>query len=128
MVHFIKLGLLHYLYFIFFQLSDKPEFISVPDVTEEKVFTVEEGKSILIDLSAKANPAEIEYKWTSPGKGNIPEASEALPESRIIALPNGKLNVTLAKREDAGKYKVKASNSEGKTTIKFALDVLYGPR
>jgi hypothetical protein len=54
---------------------DKPEFVNVADVSEEKVFTVEEGKSIMIELPAKANPAEIEYKWTSPGRGNIPEPS-----------------------------------------------------
>lgn len=107
---------------------DKPEFLGVPDINEEKTFTVEEGKTILIELPAKGNPPEIEYKWTSPGRGNLPEVAEALPESRIIALSNGKLNVTLAKREDAGKYKVKASNSEGKTTIKFILDVHYPPR
>ena len=109
-------------------ISDKPEFVGIAEGSEEKTFTVEEGKSILIELPAKANPPEIEYKWTSPTRGNVPETAEALPESRIIALPNGKLNVTLAKREDAGKYKVKASNSEGKTTIKFNLDVQYAPR
>jgi len=113
---------------LFGSFPDKPEFMGVADVNEEKTFTVEEGKSILIELPAKANPPEIEYKWTSPARGNVPESAEALPESRIIALPNGKLNVTLAKREDAGKYKIKASNSEGKTTIKFILDVQYAPR
>jgi len=56
------------------------------------------------------------------------EVSDALPESRLIALPNGKLNVSSARREDAGKYKVKATNSEGKTTLKFSLVVLYAPR
>ena len=40
----------------------------------------------------------------------------------------GSLNVSLARRDDAGKYKVKASNSEGKTTLKFKLDVQYAPR
>ena len=57
---------------VFHLFSDKPEFIDVPDVSVEKVFTVEEGKAIQINLSAKANPPEIEYKWTSPGRGNIP--------------------------------------------------------
>jgi hypothetical protein len=79
---------------MFHSFTDKPEFLNVSDISEEKVFTVEEGKSIMINLPAKANPPEIEYKWTSPGRGNIPESSEALPESRIIALTSGRLNVT----------------------------------
>jgi len=58
------------LYLLFF--PDKPEFSGVKDSSEEKVFKVEEGKSILIELPAKANPPEIEYKWTSPGRGNLP--------------------------------------------------------
>lgn len=81
----------------------------------------------MIDLSAQANPAEIEYKWTNPDRANIPSVAEALPESRLIAA-GGKLNVTFAKRDDAGKYKVRASNEEGKTTRKFKLDVLFEPR
>ena len=78
-------------------------------------------------MTAGANPPEIEYKWTNPDRANIPSLAEALPESRLIAV-DGKLNVTFAKREDAGKYKIRASNEEGKTTIKFKLDVLYEPR
>jgi len=53
-------------------LTDKPEFIGITDSSEEKVFKVEEGKSILIELPAKANPPDIDYKWTLNGKGNIP--------------------------------------------------------
>lgn len=110
----------------FFPL-DKPQF---PDDTEGgalKVFTVEEGASILIDLTAKGNPAKIDYKWTSPDRDNIPSQSEALPESRLVA-NGGTLNISSAKRMDAGKYKVRGSNDEGKTTFKFKLDVLYEPR
>ena len=44
------------------------------------------------------------------------------------ALPGGSLNISQARREDAGTYKVKATNSEGKTVFKFKLDVHYPPK
>ena len=47
---------------------------------------------------------------------------------RAIALPGGSLNISNARREDAGMYKVKASNDEGKTIYKFKLDVHYQPK
>ena len=115
----------------YFSVTDKPTFL----VSEEgesgdelKVFSVEEGKSIIINLTATANPPEIEYKWSRSGGISIPTVADALPQSRLVALPNGLLNVSEARREDAGKYKVKASNSEGKTNMKFKLDVQYAPR
>ena len=43
---------------------------------------VEEGESLLIDLSAKANPPQIEYKWTNPDRLSVPEADDALPGTR----------------------------------------------
>ena len=62
--------------------ADKPRFSE----DEAKVFTVEEGGNLLINLAATANPPEIEYKWTKKGKDgrHIPEVAEALPESRAI--------------------------------------------
>jgi hypothetical protein len=91
------------------------------------VYKVEESKSLVIDLTAKANPDEIEYKWTDPDRSTVPEASEAQKGTRITA-KGGELNVTDAKRDDAGKYKLKATNSEGKSTAKIRLDVQYEPR
>ena len=111
-------------------ISDKPQFPAdvIPgDDGKLKSYAVEEGKSIAIDLSAKANPAEVEYKWTNPDRVNIPSSSDALSDARLVATA-GVLNVTGARREDAGKYKVKASNAEGKTVAKIRLDVQYAPR
>ncbi|XP_059087472.1 nephrin-like isoform X2 [Tigriopus californicus] len=104
----------------------KPQFPDDVEGAPLKVFTVEEGASILIDLTAEGNPAKIDYKWTTPDRDNIPNQSEALPESRLI-VNGGTLNISAAKRVDAGKYKVKGSNDEGKTTFKFKLDVFYEP-
>ena len=43
---------------------------------------MEEGNSLLIDLTAKANPPQIEYKWTNPDRLSVPEAGDALPGTR----------------------------------------------
>ena len=43
---------------------------------------MEEGESLLIDLSARANPPQIEYKWTNPDRLSVPEAADALPGTR----------------------------------------------
>ena len=127
---------------------DKPRFSE----DEKKVFTVEEGGHLLINLTATANPPEITYEWTKNGKDGraIPEVADALPESRAIgkftwssscfrrayskvlyllaALPGGFLNISQARREDAGMYKVRATNSIGKKNFKFQLDVHYAPK
>lgn len=89
---------------------------------------MEEGDSISIDLTARANPSEIEYKWTNPDRGIIPSAADSVSADSRILSDGGVLNLTSARRSDAGRYKVKASNSEGKATVKFRIDVLYGPR
>ena len=91
------------------------------------MFEVEEGKSRIINLTAKANPLPVEYKWSRRGI-SIPNVADALPESRLVALSKGRLNVTDARREDAGVYKVIAKNSEGTTEMKFKINVLYAPR
>ena len=58
---------------------------------------------------------------------SIDMENEALLDARVTAKPDGTLNVKMARREDAGMYKVRASNSEGKTNLKFKLDVQYAP-
>ena len=108
--------------------ADKPYFLTTVEEDEiKKPFEVEEGKSRIINLTAVANPPNIEYKW-SRRKVSIPSVADALPESRLVALSNGRLNISNVRREDAGAYKVKAKNSEGETKIKFKLNVLYAPR
>ena len=115
---------------------DKPRFQEATE-SGEKVFTVVEGANLIINLPATANPPEIEYKWTKCGNvdcgkngggSRIPYASEALPESRAIALTGGSLNISNARRDDAGMYKVKAKNAEGKNSYIFKLDVHYQPK
>jgi hypothetical protein len=60
--------------------------LGITDNSEEKVFKVEEGKSILIELPAKANPPDIDYKWTLNGKGNIPGFMDSLTNLRLFHL------------------------------------------
>ena len=89
-------------------------------------FSVKEGEDKLIHLVATANPPEIEYKFSKKDRV-IDMENEALLDARVTAKPDGTLNVKMARREDAGMYKVRASNSEGKTNLKFKLDVQYAP-
>lgn len=104
--------------------ADKPIF---PKDSENRVFKVEEGGSIIINLTATANPNNIEYKWTNPDKITIPTIDEAMSNARFVA-NGGILNVTNAERSDWGQYKVKAKNSEGKEVVKFHIDVQYEPK
>ena len=106
-----------------FPFSDKPIF----STDAKDTYTVEEGGQLLINLTAKANPDAIDYKWTDPDKSDILGIDDALPETRLVAI-QGALNITSARKEDRGKYKVKASNEEGKTVHKFMLEVHYQPR
>ena len=52
---------------------------------------------------------------------------DALPGTRITAV-GGVLNVTAARKDDAGRYRLRAANAEGKASIKVRLDVHYQPR
>ncbi len=45
-----------------------------------------------------------------------------------MTVNGGALTITSARRSDRGKYKVRAENEEGKTNMKFVLDVQYAPR
>ena len=109
---------------------DKPRF----NIEGEKVFTVNEGGNLIINLTATANPPEIEYKWTkiSGFKRSIPVQSDDAESagSRVMAIPGGSLNISKARRDDAGTYKVTATNAldPGKTKLKFKLDVHYPPK
>ena len=64
-------------------LPDKPQFPSSDgNDDEERVFTVEEGSGLVIDLTAKANPEEVTYRWTNPDRATVPDARDALPDAR----------------------------------------------
>jgi len=70
------------------------------------VFKVEEGGNTTVNMTAKANPAQMDYKWTNPDRATVPKAADALPGSRLMA-DGGILTVTHARRTDRGKYKVR---------------------
>ena len=121
-MNFALFGALHK--FFFSTISDKPIFNS-----SSTTYTVIEGESLIIDSSAEGNPSEITYKWTGPNKDKLPSEDVAVRGSRFVVINDGKkLNVSNAKREDKGKYKVKATNGEGDTVRKFHLDVHYKPK
>ncbi len=63
--------------------SDAPQFPEQKS-GELKVFTVEEGKDLVVNLTAQANPGEVTYKWTNPDRATIPNAGNALPDARSV--------------------------------------------
>ena len=74
-------------------------------------------------MTAKANPGQLLYNWTSPAGLRI----SSLPTSGIW-VSRGVLNITRAEREMAGTYIVTTNNSQGMATTRIKLDVLYSPR
>ncbi|XP_071744729.1 nephrin [Lepeophtheirus salmonis] len=101
----------------------KPIFDIEPTDT---IFSVEEGSDLVVNISVRANPFDVTYRWANPYNENIPNItldSDNIP--RIYSIQN-LLNITEARKEDAGRYKFKVNNSEGKSRLKIKIDVLYG--
>ena len=61
---------LTHIYFYSFKkkIPDKPQFPSAPTDGSTLTFTVKEGEAKTVDLTARANPDDVEYKWTSPDR------------------------------------------------------------
>ncbi|CAB4064725.1 unnamed protein product [Lepeophtheirus salmonis] len=92
----------------------------------DTIFSVEEGSDLVVNISVRANPFDVTYRWANPYNENIPNItldSDNIP--RIYSIQN-LLNITEARKEDAGRYKFKVNNSEGKSRLKIKIDVLYG--
>ncbi|XP_070142770.1 nephrin isoform X2 [Drosophila kikkawai] len=94
----------------------RPKFVPPPSSTAVGV----EGESLAVSLQTRANPTNVEYKWTKDGTP-IPQDGE----HRIFA-DGGSLNFTRLHRDDAGIYSCAASNSQGKATLNITVVVEYG--
>lgn len=87
----------------------------------EHTINVIEDAPAVINLTARANPAAIAYKWTR-GLSGIKSSAESGSLERITS--NGSLlNITRVHREDNGEYKCEATNSEGSTVTSIRLNV-----
>ncbi|XP_068214395.1 synaptogenesis protein syg-2-like [Palaemon carinicauda] len=113
-----------------------PTFLSEPPV----VVDVVEGESHVLNLTARANPALIQYTWSRRG---APLSKPVINESwRVymtdvdnvavmgpIVEPDGPvLYIRDVSLDLAGDYELEATNEEGVTTVKIKLNVLYPPK
>lgn len=101
--------------------TDAPEFLS-PPLTQ---FDIIEGQSSAINLTARANPTPIEYKWSrlaDAGTPTLPPNSSGLDGSRFAA--NGAiLSIANVLRQDSGVYKLQASNELGTSETAVKVNV-----
>ncbi|GFQ64860.1 nephrin [Trichonephila clavata] len=91
---------------IFLSVFYKPIFTVSDSVTYE----VKENDSKIINMSAKANPYKVTYKWK---KGD-----DVIEEGPV-------LNISYAERSMSGEYICMASNDIGEASVTVTLKILY---
>ncbi|XP_054719331.1 nephrin-like [Uloborus diversus] len=82
-------------------------------IANSKVFDVKQNESTVIDVTAKANPKNISYRWL--------KESEIIWEGPVI-------NITSADRTLTGKYTCIATNEIGNSSLEVILKVLFPAR
>ena len=110
--------------------SDKPRF----DPGRETVVDLVEGQEASINMTALANPTQVEYRWAG-SDGQLPTATgdremKSLNEARAkrVYSDKGVLTLTKVERRDSGYYTVRATNEEGASETRIMINVLYPPR
>ena len=97
-------------------------FIDGPKFLDETLgtFTLIEGETKNISLKAIGNPSIIKYDWTFP---------PGVSEGDHITTYKSTLNLNKVTRNEAGIYKITASNSYGNFTSSevIQLDIHYPP-
>ena len=95
-----------------------------------------EGQEAAINMTALANPTQVEYQWAGK-EGQLPTAPpgdhremKSLNEARArrVYSNRGVLTLTKVERGDSGYYTVRASNEEGASETRIMINVLYPPR
>nr|QRF78340.1 Nephrin [Phoronopsis harmeri] len=100
----------------------KPQFIGAPPT-----ITIQEGSDYIINMTATANPAPSAYTWYKNGEKLklVPMRKRRDLEVAHFSATDALLNITGAKKEDAGSYKCEATNAEGTMAHEFQLVVQY---
>ncbi|GAB6027447.1 hypothetical protein CHUAL_001708 [Chamberlinius hualienensis] len=96
----------------------KPEFLNPPS----GAVIVEEGKSTIINMTAKGNPSTITYKWKRNGE-ELTSTPKNLTSMLHVIGPI--LNVSVTAKNERGNYTCEATNEEGTTSYTIFLDVHY---
>ncbi|KAG8196719.1 hypothetical protein JTE90_023227 [Oedothorax gibbosus] len=100
----------------------KPEF----ETTPLQQYDVIEGESAALNISARGNPPSINYSWSKASSSTslMPADSNDVAVSSVLA--TGPLfNISSARRDQAGQYRLEASNEEGSNYVTVVLNVLY---
>ncbi|GFY43633.1 nephrin [Trichonephila inaurata madagascariensis] len=100
----------------------KPEFETLP----LQQYDVIEGESTTINITAKGNPSSINYSWSKASSSTSLMAADSNDVAVTPVLSAGSLfNVTNVRRDQAGQYRLEASNEEGNSFVTIVLNVLY---
>merc|ERR1719219_1792543 len=99
-------------------IAYKPEFPTIASPVE-----VIEGEPFVLNISASARPARIEYKWERDTEGSL-----ASSPNTDVWFNGGVLHIPKVSRSHAGTYVIRANNSEGNTRTEIKLDVLFAPK
>ncbi|XP_055938972.1 nephrin-like isoform X2 [Argiope bruennichi] len=101
----------------------KPEFETKP----LQQYDVIEGESTTINITAKGNPSNINYSWSKASSSTSLMPADSNDVAVTPVLSAGSLfNVTNVRRDQAGQYRLEASNEEGSSFVTVVLNVLYG--
>lgn len=102
--------------------ADKPEFYNAP----LERFDIVEGESLVINLTARANPSAVTYSWTkderrvATARATERSADRALPS---VYARGSLLNLTNVERSHGGVYDCEAENSEGSTKTSILINI-----
>ncbi|EFX79012.1 hypothetical protein DAPPUDRAFT_305049 [Daphnia pulex] len=91
--------------------NDKPQFLHPTDYSVDVI----EGEPAIVNVTARANPSEVSYKWFRDGTA-IKQLKEANAYDRVT-FDGSLLNLTTVRRDDKGEYKCEATNSEDPASI-----------
>lgn len=107
--------------YFYSQITDKPEFETKP----LQQYDVIEGESATINISAKANPSAITYSWSKASSSTSLMPADSNDVAVTAVLATGSIfNLSNVRRDQAGKYKLEASNEEGSSFVTVVLNVL----
>jgi len=99
------------LIFLLIFLIDAPEFINSP-LTQ---FDLIEGQSSTINLTARGNPQQIQYKWSRD--------SDSIMDTNRFTSDGPLLNISSILRSYAGIYKLFATNDLGTSETAIRINV-----
>lgn len=92
--------------------ADKPYFPSTVPV----VAVAEENETLTLNVTARANPADITYSWYR-GPAELVLGTRLRQDAGVLTVTSG------LRRDEAGVYTCEARNAEGSTTHDINIDV-----